>query len=465
MYLTRLQARRRGVAPSPTITATTAATTATLTPPTDIEKLERLLRAERRLQRPKPLQAVTALNLNQTATATVPDDDDDSVTPLEHGPKNVLETMYYDPAVPGSFGGVDALYKTLKREGVGKSRREIREWFESQPTYTLHKQSRKKFPRNRILVHGIDEQFQADLADVSMLARWNGGVHFWLVVVDVLSKYAWVVPLRNKSAPVVVAAFRTVFGERKPEKLQTDHGTEFTNSQLRDYLRSIGVHHFFTWNPDIKAAIVERLNRTLKDRVWRYMTYRNTNRYINVLHDIVRSYNNTHHRSIGMTPVEASRPENEKRAWQNLYGGKESSANSVAKRHDHRPVRFKYRIGDYVRLSEARTVFRKGYRQRWTDEVFRVFKQSSRKPVVYRLEDLAGHPLVGSFYEQELQKVSKPTADELERILTGAAGSNRISAGRYDRRGGHDIEFFVKFRGYPDYSQPQQQQQQQQQQQ
>jgi ribosomal protein S17 len=201
---------------------------------------------------------------------------------------------------------------------------------------------------------------------------------------------------------------------------------------VRKYMRDTGVHQFFAWNPDIKASIAERFNRTIKQKVWKFLTYKNSYCYIDVLPDLVHSYNNSYHRSIKMTPTEASRPENERTVWQNLYGKRVRQKKSTRRR---KPVKFKYHIGDYVRLSEERGVFRKGYKQRWTEEVFRVVKQSARDPVVYRLEDLSGEPLIGSFYEFELQKVSKPTT---------------VKPKKTDKRE-RGLEHFVKNRGYPDY--------------
>jgi Integrase core domain len=346
-----------------------------------------------------------------------------------YGPLDAFDFHYYNPRMPGAFGGVQALQRQLK--GV-KTPGEVQRWLQTQPTYTLHKPVRKRFRRNVILVHSADEQFQADLADVSMLSRWNNGVNFLLTCIDVFSKYAWVVPMRNKTAETTRAAFETIFRERKPQQLMTDSGREFENHIIYQYMQQQGVKHFFAWNPDIKASIAERFNRTLKGRVWKYLTYKQSHRYIDVLQDIVHSYNNTYHRSIKMTPTEASDPANTKQVWQNLYG----------KRVRHIPpsrIRFKYKLGDYVRISEERDVFRKGYKQGWSREVYRIVKCSPRDPVVYKLEDLGGEPVIGSFYEPELQKVPKPSEQEIQEALR-----NR----RNNKRG---IEYFVKFKGYPDY--------------
>jgi hypothetical protein len=368
-----------------------------------------------------------------------------------------LEDLYYNPRMPGSFGGVSALYRASKAAtaaadvgNLTRTQASIRNWFETQPAYTLHKPARTRFRRNIILVHGVDEQFQADLADVSMLEKWNNHTHFWLTCIDVLSKYAWVIPLRTKSARNVKAAFEEIFKERKPMMLQTDQGTEFTNDLLRDYMKQSGVHHFFAFNPDIKAAIVERFNRTIKQKVWKYMTHKDTDRYIDILQDMVHSYNNTYHRSIKMTPTEASLPENEKRAWRNLY--KDRVDEQEHKKKKKKPVKFKYGVGDYVRISEERGVFRKGYKQRWTEEVFKIVKQSPRDPIVYRLEDLKGEPIIGSFYELEIQRVPKPLADDIDRVLQKHQQQEKKT---YTRKGMIDgeksLEHFAKFRNYPDY--------------
>jgi hypothetical protein len=347
---------------------------------------------------------------------------------VDYGPINIFDANYYNPRAPGSFSGVSSLQRQLKGIKTGS---ETREWLQSQPTYTLHKPVRKRFRRNVILVHGVDEQFQADLADVSMLAQWNGGVHFLLTCVDVFSKYAWVVPMKNKSAETTRTAFELIFKERKPRFLMTDSGREFENHIIYQYMKQMDVHHFFAWNPDIKASIAERFNRTLKGRMWKYLTYKNTKRYIDVLPDIVHSYNNTYHRSVKMTPTEASDPSRTKEVWNNLYARRvKPGAKSVT---------FKYKLGDYVRISEERDVFRKGYKQGWSREVYKVVKQSPRDPVVYKLEDLSGEPLIGSFYEPELQKVSEPQVWEVEEIFRTR---------RTDKRG---LEYFVKFKGYPDY--------------
>ena len=209
--------------------------------------------------------------------------------------------MYYSPGEPAAFVGVKRLVDAARAKGIKPSI--TRKWLESQVPYTLHKPVRKRFKRNRVVVNGMDEQWQADLVDVQALKDENDGFRYLLTVIDVLSKYAWVVPLKDKTGKNLVKAFDSNFeqDERIPDRLQTDEGTEFTNQQFQKFLQSKGVQHFVTYN-ETKAQIVERFNRTLKTRMWRFFTQVNSYRYLDDLDDLVDSYNSSRHRSIGTAP-------------------------------------------------------------------------------------------------------------------------------------------------------------------
>src|SRR5262249_55410619 len=122
--------------------------------------------------------------------------------------------------------------------------------------------------------------------------------------------------------------------------------------------------------------------------------------------------------------------------FQNLYGH-----TSIVNQIPPSRIKYKYQVGDHVRISEERDVFRKGYRQGWSIEIYRIVKRSPRDPVVYKLEDLSGEPLIGSFYEPELQKVSNPTDQEAAQIRQAHAR----------RPGTRGLEYFIRYKGYPDY--------------
>ena len=116
---------------------------------------------------------------------------------------------------------------------------------------------------------------------------------FLLTVIDVFSKVALCVPMKNKSAASLVAALDITFSKGWPQTLQTYQGLEFLNKSVQALLKKHGIHHFSTHNAETKASVVERFNRTLKRRMWRYFTKHQTWRYIDVLRDLVQSYNNT----------------------------------------------------------------------------------------------------------------------------------------------------------------------------
>ena len=113
-------------------------------------------------------------------------------------------------------------------------------------------------------------------------------------------------PLREKSAQTVATAFEKNFKRfngRLPVYLETDKGKEFVGVAVQNILKNRGIHFRVARNPDIKAAVVERLNRTTKEGLWRYFTHRNTHRYIDVIQKIVAAYNNTVQSATGMKPA------------------------------------------------------------------------------------------------------------------------------------------------------------------
>ena len=115
--------------------------------------------------------------------------------------------------------------------------------------------------------------------------------------------YAWVVPLKDKTGKNLKEAFEVIFKlGRQPIRLQTDRGTEFTNRVFQKFLKENNVHFFTTYNYETKASIVERL----KTKMWKYFTHRKTLTYVDVLPDMVASYNHTVHRTIGIPPAEVT---------------------------------------------------------------------------------------------------------------------------------------------------------------
>jgi hypothetical protein len=263
--------------------------------------------------------------------------------------------------------------------------------------------------------------------DLSSLSRYNKGYKYWLTCIDVLSKYGWAIPLKTKSGKEITDAFAKILKSgRIPKKLQTDKGTEFLNRIFQSYLRSKDIH-FFTTHSEIKCGAIERFNRTLKAKLFKYFTYKNTHQYIDILPDLLKSYNNSFHRSIRMKPIEVNK-KNEDVVWHTLYGRSISA-----------PVRFTFQVGDQVRISKAKGIFDKGYKANWSIEIFTIAERLPRQPPVYRIKDQQGEVIEGVFYEQELQHVEKEDdVYQIEHVLK----KRKLKGGV--------AEVFVKWRGYPD---------------
>jgi transposase InsO family protein len=228
----------------------------------------------------------------------------------------VLRKIYYDPEHAGSFGGINALKRVV---GKQVSTSDIEYWLQSQDTYTLHKPVRHHFKRRRIIVSDIDEQWEADLVDLSGISKYNKHFRYLLTVIDTLSKFAWIVPLKTKTGKEIVDAFTKIFSisKRKPQNLRSDKGMEFLNKMFQLFLKKENIH-FFTSNNEVKASIVERFNRTLKTKMWKYFTEKNTLSYLPVLKELLQSYNNTWHRSIKRKPSSVNEV-NASEVWHTLY--------------------------------------------------------------------------------------------------------------------------------------------------
>ena len=327
----------------------------------------------------------------------------------------VLTKNYYNVKDVGSYGGVRPLARKTKLRS-----REVRNWLSGEDVYTLHKPVRYKFPRRKVIVGGMGHQWQADLVDTSNISRYNKGVKYILTCIDVFSKKAWVVPLKDKSGSTLVEAFETL-PDPLPSKLQTDKGTEFTNRKFQSWLKENGVDFFTTENEDIKASIVERFNRSIKSKLWRYFTKHDTLHFLDILQDVVSTYNRTPHRSIGMAPLDVNE-KTQGQVWYRLYADLAT---------DYKIPELQ--VGDLVRISKARRTFKKGYLPQWSEEIFTIFKRQRTQPMTFMLKDWNEEELKGSFYAQELQKVLKPDVYRIEKVLKEQ--KNRV---------------YVKWLGYPD---------------
>lgn len=310
-----------------------------------------------------------------------------------------LEKVYFDPSHEASFSGATKLLRVARKKNISNEKTLL--WLEGQDAYTKHRFVRQRFPRRHYNVRNIDDVWEADLVDLRSIKTYNDDYTYLLVVIDVLSKYAWVEPLRDKCSLSVAKAFTRILSNKKdngrtPIYVQSDRGKEFVGAAFQELLKKKNIQFRAARNPDIKAAVVERFNRTLKERMWRYFTYSQNRRYIDVLQSIVSAYNHTLHSSIKMAPSAVTLVTAAKARHNLMQRYKESERQRSPK----------YRVGDIVRISSAKASFTKGYESGWSSELFKIHRiSSSSNPVVYILRDLHSEDIDGIFYEPELSRV------------------------------------------------------------
>lgn len=330
--------------------------------------------------------------------------------------EDYLKTIYYDPKSPASFSGVEKLYDFAKSQGqYDISKYHIRQWLQGQDAYTLTRQVRRRFRRNRVVVDGIDSQWDADLMDLSSLQKDNQGFRYGLVTIDIFSRFVNCRLLKQKTGSEVTRALESIVGNgRTPNVLRTDKGSEFTNGTFQRFCRGKNIKHILTQN-EVKASYAERVQKTLKMKIYRYISENQNKSYRLVLDSLVDSYNHTTHRSLGTSPSEVGNDnEDEVRLQQYLIRTKYHKEKRVAKR------KYMFKIGDLVRLTYLRGTFEREYQQRFTGEIFKIQSRYRRDNTpVYRLTDWLGDEIEGTYYFPELQrvKVDENTRYKVERII------------------------------------------------
>ena len=218
------------------------------------------------------------------------------------------------------------------------------------------------------------------------LSRKNKGIKYLLCAIDLFSKYAFVVPLKDKKGISIVNALNKIIKQsnRKPNKIWVDQGGEFYNHVFKKWLSDNDIIMYSTFNEG-KLVVAERYIRPLKNKLYKHMTATGKNVYYDVLDDVYNEYNNTKHNTIKMKPIGIG---DNKR----VYIGE----------HNEKDSRFK--VGDRVRISKFKNIFAKGYAPNWSTEIFIINNVNDTVSYTYNLKDLNGEEIIGSFYDRELRK-------------------------------------------------------------
>ena len=313
--------------------------------------------------------------------------------------ESILFQAYYDHNSPGAYSSAERLYEFVKQNYDNTlTRKRVDEWLQKQHTFTIHRNRRIHFKRNHYNITNIDDLWEMDLIDLKKFSRNNKGNKYILAVIDCFSKFAWCLPIKNKTPVEIIRAFDCLFSitSRRPVKIQSDKGKEFDNRKVKNYLTEKEIVLQFTRDPAIKASICERFIRTIKGIIFKYFTHVKTTKYIDVIDGLTFIYNNRIHSTIGIPPANVNET-NVLKVWKHIQ-----KKHGVSKKK--KP---KLCVGDYVRIANPKATFEKGYTPKWSDEIFSIDRVLRRNPVVYNIKDSDGVTISANFYEPELQKICK----------------------------------------------------------
>ena len=326
--------------------------------------------------------------------------------------KNKAFDIVKDPKYDGYQRGLASMvYKFFDKKSKGSGVKLMSQ--NKQLANELHKPIIRKFEKRRVYATFKDNIWGVDLADMQLLSKYNKGIRSLLCVIDIFSKYTWVVPLKDKKGTSIVKAFQIILKQsnRKPNKMWVDKGSEFYNVYFKKWLRDNDIIMYSTYN-ERKSVVAERFIRKLKGKIYKYMTSISKNVYINKLDDIVDEYNNTCHATIKMKPIDI----------------KDNTYINASKEINNKDPKFK--VADHVRISKYKNIFAEGYMPNWSEEVFVIKKVKNTIPWTYVINDLNGEEIIGTFYEKELQKTNQEKF-RIEKVI---------------RRKGNKL--YVKWKGY-----------------
>lgn len=270
----------------------------------------------------------------------------------------------------------------------------------------LHRQARKTFQRRRYIQKGILDTWQIDLVEMIPYAKYNRGYKYMLTVIDIFSKYAYALPIKSKTGIEISKALKDVIKLNKnksPKNIHSDQGKEFCNVHFKKLMKEFNINHYYTFS-NMKASIVERFNRNLKNKMWKQFSMQGNYKWIDILDKLLKVYNSSYHRTIKTTPNSVNK-KNERKLLNTVY-----SNLKIFKKG-------KFKINDLVRISKHKGQFEKGYTPNWSTEVFKINKIFITNPITYQLVDLNDNIIKGGFYEEELLKTQAPTTFLIEKIL------------------------------------------------
>ena len=306
----------------------------------------------------------------------------------------ILTKIYYDPAK--GFVSASQLYNKLTPSQQKKiSLKEVKEFISKQETAQLHKPPTKKKVFYPII--GENGTYQIDLTFYEQYKAQNTGYYIILTAIEVNSRLAVAVALKNKRAETILEAFDTIHKEASKSNFPMkvigfDKGSEF-QTFFQKHLDKLDIEYYIA-DPIIgknSMAMVERFNRTLRERLEKYMTAYNTSKWINVLPQTIKNYNNTRHGTTGFKPSQVRNKE--------ILEINQQQNERIREAHDHTKS---FNLGDTVRKIKPKGILDKKSGENFYRQTYTIAKIN---PFSYRLKNDEGTLLKERYKAYQLQPI------------------------------------------------------------
>jgi hypothetical protein len=340
-----------------------------------------------------------------------------------------LASKYFDTKHPGSFSGINKFFHHLDKSRVNKQ--QVSEWLARNETYSGYREIRRRFKRPVVIVSGKFSQIDSDVAHLAQYKTENRGYSYFVVCVDILTRVVMVEALKTTTGEEMLTVLKRMFKKHKPKTLRTDRGSEYIGKKVQNWLKRSSIKYMKT-DHEVKANYAEIIIKNFKNKIIKSMFKRQSNQWIDLLQDIANSYNDTKHRSIGITPNEALAMD-EAKLWRLNYLRKIKSPEKIT---------FKFQIGDVVKISHLARKLQRHYDRKWSFENFIISERLRNQYIpMYVIKSWNNDPVLGKFYSNELQKVivDHNTVYNIEKTLKR-------------RRRNRVTELLVRWQGWgPDY--------------
>lgn len=345
-----------------------------------------------------------------------------------------LKSVYFDPKSSVAFSGVDKVWNFIRHKNK-VSKKQLMRWLLEQDSFTSYRPAKYKFKRQRVVSPYKNYLWMSDTANMLQYQNDNDGYAYFAVFIDTFTRYLYAYPLKTLKGVEMVQTLKKVFEKSKCDIFYSDSGSEYIANVVKAFLKRHKIRQYFS-RSDTKSSMAERVIKTIKGKLFRYMEENNSFRWIDALDDFVTGYNNSYHSAIKMNPIQAL-DSDQYIVWKNQYQTKAPIAKQSRK--PKRKIAFKFHENDNVKLSAKRRTFQREYDQRYTTEVFVITEKRKKGEIsLYKIKDLNNEGIIGEFQDEELTNVFVPhdKVYKIDKVIK-------------QRKRNNITEYLVSWRGWP----------------